>query len=208
MPIAESFTKYGLFAVKDFLDRRLCAALRAEIKAAESVPNAALKGAVLPGGEDRPLYDAEARRTTMFVLSSPAALRVRQKLRDLAPLVAEHFKVELQDTQTVKFAVYKVGDFFSAHVDTVERPNVPEEIKERKVSVVIFLNDESAAPTGDEYGGGQLTFYNLAGDSVFGNFGLPVTGVAGSLIAFSPKITHEVTPVTAGERYVVITWYK
>ncbi len=44
-------------------------------------------------------------------------------------------------------------------------------------------------------------------NSVFGNFGLPLAGEPGLFIAFPPTLVHEVTPVTAGARYVLVSWY-
>jgi predicted 2-oxoglutarate/Fe(II)-dependent dioxygenase YbiX len=40
-----------------------------------------------------------------------------------------------------------------------------------------------------------------------GSIGLPVTGEAGSLIAFPSDMVHEVTPVSRGERYTVVSWF-
>lgn len=207
MPTAEFFTQYGLFAVKEFFDREFCAQICAEIEAESSVPGAALKGAVLKQEADSPLPDEEIRRTSLFILSSPVAVRVREKLFELMPRVAEHFALELTGCQTVKFAVYRAGDYFKPHVDVVDYENATREIKERKVSVVIFLNRETAEAQEGTYCGGQLTFYGLMNNSVFADFGLPLAPEPGLFVAFSPRLLHEVTPVTSGQRYVVLTWY-
>ena len=208
MPSSEFFAQYGLLAVRDIFDRDFCSRICSEIQAESNVPGAALRGAVLKPNADNTLLDEEIRRTSMFILSSPNAVRVREKLIELMPQAANHFGVELSGCQAVKFAVYRVGDYFKTHADTVEWENAPQEIKERKVSVVIFLNQETTVPQENSYCGGQLTFHGLMKDSVFGNLGLPLSSKPGLFIAFSPKIQHEVTPITNGERYVIITWYK
>ena len=208
MPSSEFFAQYGLLAVKDIFDRDFCSRICSEIQAESHIPGAALRGAVLKHGTKDRVVDEEIRRTKMFILASPNAARVREKLIELMPQVAKHFSIELSGCQTVKFAVYRTGDFFKLHVDTVDSENVSQEVKERKVSVVIFLNQETTVPQENSYCGGQLTFHGLMKDSVFGNLGLPLSSKPGLFIAFSPKIQHEVTPITNGERYVIITWYK
>jgi predicted 2-oxoglutarate/Fe(II)-dependent dioxygenase YbiX len=39
------------------------------------------------------------------------------------------------------------------------------------------------------------------------NVGLPLAGEAGLLIAFPSHLVHSVSPVTAGERYTLVTWF-
>jgi len=81
---------------------------------------------------------------------------------------------------------------------------LPQE--DRKVSVSIFLNQESATPESGEYGGGSLVFSNYRHEPEAQEFRLG--GEAGMLVAFRSETTHEVKPVTHGERYAIVTWYK
>ena len=71
----------------------------------------------------------------------------------------------------------------------------------------MFLNSDSPGePAG--YSGGSLTFYGLMDDNASGeSVGLPLAGETGLLIAFPSHLVHSVSPVTAGERYTVVSWF-
>ena len=77
----------------------------------------------------------------------------------------------------------------------------------RQVSIVIFLNDEDEVPAENTYSGGKLTFYGLVENEVFADFGFPVRGEAGKMVAFRSTVMHEVTEVTRGKRYVINTGF-
>ena len=68
----------------------------------------------------------------------------------------------------------------------------------------------STARPGDPagYAGVTLTFFGLMDDDASEeSVGLPLAGEPGLLVAFPPSLIHSVTPVTAGERYTVVTWF-
>jgi predicted 2-oxoglutarate/Fe(II)-dependent dioxygenase YbiX len=71
----------------------------------------------------------------------------------------------------------------------------------------VFLNGSDAGePAG--YSGGSLTFYGLMDDGAGGeSVGLPLAGELGLLVAFPSDLLHSVSPVTAGERYTLVTWF-
>ena len=73
--------------------------------------------------------------------------------------------------------------------------------EKRLISTVIFLSRESKEPEADAHCGGSLVFSNL--DGKFHMLGEP-----GTLVAFRSETTHEVTPVTHGERYSIASWYR
>ena len=104
--------------------------------------------------------------------------------------------------------IYREGDFFLPHEDSGHEPDDVEEVKERQVSAVLFLNAESEVPGPDIYGGGSLSFYGLIDDPRMKGRGIPLIGEPGLLVAFRPELVHEVTPVTHGERYTVVTWFR
>jgi SM-20-related protein len=66
---------------------------------------------------------------------------------------------------------------------------------------VVFLNDYSAEPDANCYGGGLLNFYD--DETAFG-----LRGETGLMVAFAAETTHEVSPVTDGERFTLITWFR
>jgi SM-20-related protein len=81
-------------------------------------------------------------------------------------------------------------------------------VKQRRVSVVVFLNDASGEPAPDSYGGGELTFYGLLGDGPSGSpIGVPLDGKGGELVAFRSGLLHGVGAVTHGERYTIVSWF-
>ena len=59
----------------------------------------------------------------------------------------------------------------------------------------------SAEPQADSYTGGTLNFYDQTKE-----FGLE--GETGLLVAFTSDTFHEVIPVTSGERFTIITWFR
>jgi SM-20-related protein len=75
------------------------------------------------------------------------------------------------------------------------------------VSAVIFLSQESAAPAPGIYYGGSLVFSGPLVDPSYRETRL-VAGETGTLVAFRSATTHEVTPVTNGERHSIVCWYR
>ena len=101
--------------------------------------------------------------------------------------------------------MYRPGGFYRPHRDVWTHADAPENMKRRKISVVIFLNGESASE--EDYTGGKLAFFGLLQDPSFQECGLPLTGEAGLLIAFRSDLLHEVTPVMSGTRHTVVSWF-
>ena len=120
--------------------------------------------------------------------------------------IGEHFGVRLSECEEPQFLRYKIGDFFVAHQDG-NTGLLRLDTEQRRVSTVIFLNRESDAPGPDVYCGGSLIFTNLravkAEDAKF-----RVVADPGTLIAFRSETTHEVTPLTHGERHSIVSWYR
>ena len=72
---------------------------------------------------------------------------------------------------------------------------------------MVFLNGDTPEDQAG-YSGGSLIFYGLMDDDASAeSVGLPLAGEAGLLVAFPPHVIHSVSPVTAGERYTVVTWF-
>jgi hypothetical protein len=77
-----------------------------------------------------------------------------------------------------------------------------------RISAVVFLNTTSPDPAPDTYGGGALTFYGLLDDPRAQSVGLPLDATEGLLMTFPAEIVHSVAPVTHGERYTAVSWYR
>lgn len=185
MERANTFRGLGLFVQPDALDREVCAALRAEMAAAEP-----LRAMVVRHGVAK--IDDSVRRCRDLVVSEAARARVDALLAEVRPRAAEHFGRVVTRTERPHFLEYAEGDFFSSHVD--DKPSSPE----RKISVVVFL--------GDEYTAGDLVLFGLFPE-VDKDLGVPFRGEPGTLLAFPSDLPHEVTKVTAGRRFTVVSWY-
>ena len=125
---------------------------------------------------------------------------VTTRLWECKDEVAKHFAVTLSQCEDPQFLRYRERDFFVAHQDgNTGMLNLDTE--QRLISTVIFLSRQSEQPETDAYSGGSLVFSSLT-DKV------NVPSEPGMLIAFRSETTHEVTPVTHGERYSIASWYR
>jgi predicted 2-oxoglutarate/Fe(II)-dependent dioxygenase YbiX len=118
--------------------------------------------------------------------------------------IQEHFGVELTGCELPQFLRYEEGDFFVAHQDG-NTPLVYDDTRFRKVSAVIFLSTPSEEVEPETYGGGALVFHGPFSEP---DLRVPVRPAPGTLIAFRSETTHEVVPVTHGERYTVVSWFR
>jgi predicted 2-oxoglutarate/Fe(II)-dependent dioxygenase YbiX len=132
---------------------------------------------------------------------------IYQRLLSLMPEISVHYEINLSNFQPPKYSIYQTGDFYKVHVDADVREDSIDFLKARKVSVIVFLNEESPIEKEGSYCGGNLTFHGLIENEVFGKFGFPLQSEPGMLITFLPDLLHEVTPVTAGKRFAITTWY-
>jgi len=200
MPQAGFFTAFGLFAAREFFDAALCARLRSEMRSATGGP-----GRVWVG--DRYVEDPNLRRTTVVEVSPGVSSLVEARLLALKPSLEEHFQTALGACQPLQFLRYRTGDYYRRHPDRDATPGAARTPKDRKVSVVVFLNRQSPQPEDGCYCGGALVFYGLAANPALKHHGIPLAGEEGALIAFRPEIVHEVTPVEEGERFTIGTWF-
>ncbi|HEX5966676.1 MAG TPA: 2OG-Fe(II) oxygenase [Pyrinomonadaceae bacterium] len=119
--------------------------------------------------------------------------------------VAQHFGVKLSEYEDPQFLRYQVGDFFVAHQDG-NTGMLQLDTDLRLVSTVIFLSRESETASEQVHCGGSLMFTNFRAAPERAKF--HVRAEPGMMIAFRSETTHEVTPVTHGERYSIVSWYR
>lgn len=203
MPDAEFFEQFGLYAVKNFLDRDFCLHLCDEMGGAPFRQGTFVN----PHTGDELLNEEVKKRSEVTKLAKRFNETVSEKLISLEPTLEEHYGVELDGIQPPKYSIYKTGDFYRTHTDADHKESAQDFLKERKVSSIIFLNEESPTEKEGSYCGGNLTFYGLMENEAFGKFGLPLVSEPGMLITFLPTTLHEVTPVTAGVRYTIASWF-
>ena len=203
MPSAEFFKQFGLIAFRNFLERDFCDEIREEIRGS-SMAKGTFRN--LRSGKD--VLDEEVKkRRESSQLSLNAAKNIIGKLTEIIPTIEKQYDLQLKGVQPPKFCLYQTGDFYGAHLDGGEHEQISRDAKKRKVSAIMFLNEESREPEEGSYCGGNLTFYGLNDNKAFAKFGLPLVGEQGMLITFPPTLVHEVTEVTSGERYSIATWF-
>jgi SM-20-related protein len=196
------FSPSNLLVVRDFFPAETCARIIGEMRAARGGPATVYRpGATSP-------VDESLRRTTRLMLSDETVAFVRQKLLERKAEVERYFGVTLGGCEDPQFLRYAPGDFFVAHQDGNSRVLEFDHLRVRKVSVVIFLNSQRDAPAPDSYGGGSLVFFDPGVGPDRKELGLSLRGERGTLAAFRAETTHEVTPVTHGERHTVVCWYR
>ena len=197
---SDSHAYFGLFSKKNFPGSEDCERIRLEMDSSGGNPATIIK-------RENRLLDESVRRTMTKEVSEETRSHLRGKLSGISDELGAYFGVELSDMQGPQFLCYRVGDFFLRHTDKGMYTESPREIKDRQVSAVVFLKDETDEPGNDTYTGGSFIIYGILKDPRFELRGFKVTGTAGTLIAFRSEMYHEVTPVTGGTRLTIVSWF-
>jgi SM-20-related protein len=185
-----------LVQIDDFLDAAACESLRAELQQAT--------GAAATVSGHTEAVQLLVRRTTRAAMPPAVRHRVTELLRARKETLERHFGITLATCEEPQFLRYGPGDFFVAHQDG-NTPLLYDDSRFRRISAIVFLSASSPEPLPDTYGGGVLTFH----DPIFGSpRRLPLTPPPGTFIAFRAETTHEVTPVTHGERFTIVSWFR
>lgn len=182
-----------MLEIPDFLDAPTRDHLRTEL---ERAGNAA---ATVLGYQPDAAVDLRVRKTSRLSLAAETVERVRRLVMNRKQELEDHFCVTLTGCEAPQFLRYETGDYFVPHQDG-NTPLIRDDTRFRKVSIVIFMSAFASDPEPDTYGGGALVLY---GPSMQGDDRLPLNPAPGTLVAFRSETTHEVTPVTHGERYTI-----
>lgn len=201
MPDADFFERLGLFVRRGFFDAATCAELRDAVRAASATP------ATIYDGTERRKAEPGVRQTMRARVAPEVLSSVTSRIVTVKSDLERHFRLSLVTCQEPQFLTYRVGDFFSRHADAGDDPDEPAGIRVRRVSVVVFLSSESTDGRTNSHGGGSLTFYDLLPDAGLAGRGLALAAEEGLLVAFRPETVHRVSPVTAGERHSIVTWF-
>jgi SM-20-related protein len=199
----EHYIDQKLFVRPNFLSTELCEAICEEMRTTSHRE----AGTVLDG--EQAILDERTRRAKHVTVALNIHQAIRSRLHAIAPDVAEHFGFALTGLRELHFLAYNEGDFFAFHRDSADAPTDPTRVKERKVSVVIFLNAKSVSPGAGSYGGGTLEFYahDFVAEPRYEQAKIPFTGTPVTLVAFDSFVRHQVEPVTHGQRFTVVTWF-
>ncbi|HEY5884735.1 MAG TPA: 2OG-Fe(II) oxygenase [Pyrinomonadaceae bacterium] len=189
---------FPLYLIRDFLEIEMCREVTKTLAASPS--NAATVYGLGQSGSI-----AETTRRTSRVIPPPEIVEAMEdRLAARQQEISAHYSIALEGHEEPQFLRYRTGDFFVAHQDGNTGLMQSKTEQWRKISVVIFLNQHSENVKDGTYGGGDLVFSEWR-RRPHGQFHFH--GEPGTLIAFPSETTHEVIPVTHGERYSIASWY-
>jgi SM-20-related protein len=182
VPGLEFLRALKFLVIEDFLDpdgcRDLCAAMRGS-------PSVGARTGVVA------TLDERQRRSRAVSVSPEVRQATVERLDGIRGRASAHFGEALSTLEAPQFLLYRPGDFFIKHMDRDRDGG-----NERKVSLIAFLNSE--------FTGGELTFLGgVEGRSLR----VTVPPTAGLLLLFRSDWIHQVEPVTAGERYSLVSWF-
>jgi len=187
---------FDLHLVKGFFDAGTCLELITELRRSPGGP------AVTYGEGGPGLVNERVRKVERLVPARETVEHVTASLIDYRQKIGVYFGISLSGCEEPQFLRYRVGDFFVAHQDGNTGLLRLDTNQSRRISVSIFLNRQSETPETDCYCGGSIVFSDWRAGR---EFRLP--GETGTLVAFRAETTHEVIPVTHGERYSIVSWY-
>lgn len=180
-------------ATFDVFSQAECDAIVGELQ------RAAQNAATVYGVASQGKIEEQMRRTKQLVPSEGTREIVQRKLAALREPLAERFAIPLETFEEPQFLRYETGDYFVMHQDG-NTPLTRDDSRHRHVSAIIFLSDAAR-----DHAGGDLVF-QAGYEQRFARTVAP--SERGTLVAFRSEQSHEVTAVTRGERYTVVTWYR
>lgn len=190
---------FKLYLIKDFFDAHTCSEIIAELSDAE------VHTATVYGKADGASIDEHTRKAALLTPAPDLVDQVKRRLLESREEINSHYGLQLKSCEEPQFLRYREGDFFVAHQDGNTGMLQSEREQRRKISVVVFLNQQSETPESGCYGGGDLVFTEWRRGRNRGQFHF--SAQPGTLVAFPSETTHEVIPVTHGERYSIASWY-
>jgi SM-20-related protein len=200
MSSADLFARFGILIRHGFLAEDLCQRVIAGIRSGRA------NQATVGNDHGDYVVDESSRRVSQIEVNEETRVLVEPSLRALKSVLEEHFHIALSHYQRPCFLYYGIGDHYVPHTDS-RHDNVDSLSREREVSVVVFLNQQSEHKADGCYGGGDLAFFGLLTAPGMEARGLPLAAEKGLLVAFRSDLVHQVTPVTHGERFTIVTWY-
>jgi len=195
-----SAAHFNLFVLRNFLDAQVCLELIQELRSSPTT-----QAPVYIEGSDKLVHE-DIRRTTSLHPSDQTFSALHQRLFELKPVLEQHFGKPLSDCERPQFLRYERGDFFVRHQDGNTEQLEFDHLRIRKISLIVFLNNHAVQPEANCFCGGSLNFYEQSEPSPSGLFAL--FGETGLLVAFTAETMHEVAPVTSGDRFTAITWFR
>jgi SM-20-related protein len=193
---------FNLFTIPNFLDAQTCRELIAEARSAPTT-----RAPVYIQGSDELVHET-IRKTTSFHPGQATVSHIHQRLLQQKSALEAHFARPLTDCEPPQFLRYEPGDFFVRHQDGNTEQLEFDHLRVRRISLIVFLNDHAVEPQENCYAGGALNLYDEKDTSPDGAKPFPLLGQTGLLVAFTADTIHEVAPVTSGERFTIISWFR
>jgi predicted 2-oxoglutarate/Fe(II)-dependent dioxygenase YbiX len=185
-----------VYLAADFLDPATCRRVRAAMDRGTAEAAEVLR--------DGAAIDIQARRAAIIEID-PAALAVVEKRLDAASqAIADYFEISLETREGPGFLRYEPGGFYRRHRDV----GVDADWRgaaHRLISLILFLNSSSEIPGREDFSGGELLIFPQAVRRPARD--IRIVPRQGWLVAFHAAMLHEVQPVHAGTRDVVVDWY-
>lgn len=174
-----------IYSCPGFLDAATCRRIRGAMD--DGVADAAevLDGTVA--------LREDLRRASSIDVDPALVPEIEEALDRQREAVEAFFGLRLGRREGPGFIRYRAGDFYRAHRDRARVASWPDAIR-RRIALVAFLSGPG------ELEGGCLRIYEPT-------HAVDVHPDTGRLVAFPAECLHEVTPVRAGTRDVIVDWF-
>jgi len=190
---------FNLFLLREFLDAKTCQDLIEEVSSSPTT-----QAPVYIQGSDGVIHE-DVRKTSSLHPSEETITQLQHLLFAQKLALEAHFGISLTDCERPQFLRYQPGDFFVRHQDGNTETSEFDHLRIRRISLIAFLNGHWAEPKENCYSGGALNFYEKKEATAEA---FPLFGETGLLVAFRADTYHEVLPVTSGERFTIISWFR
>lgn len=150
--------------------------------------------------------DLNARRASSIEIDPAALDAVETRLDAARRAIAAWYNLSLVTGEGASFLRYHPGGFYRRHRDQAIVSGWPA-AAHRLISLVVFLNSSRSRAVAGEFSGGELLVFPESRDNPAIAEAIRVVPREGCLVAFPAALLHEVRPVRAGIRDVIVDWY-
>jgi predicted 2-oxoglutarate/Fe(II)-dependent dioxygenase YbiX len=179
------------------LPPEVCGAIRRAMDRGASDPAEVLEDAIE--------HQDHVRRTLSIEVDAATLQLVEDRLEALRAGLSSRFGLPLGPREGTGFLRYLPGGFYRPHRDRGDLPSWPGAAR-RQLAVVLFLNSAVDAGDADGFTGGTLRLFRDAPGAVPVE-PIEITPSAGTLVAFSATVLHEVTRVDGAIRDAAVDWF-
>lgn len=147
--------------------------------------------------------DITIRKATLIEPEPEILAAVESRLDAARARISTHLRISLGTREGCGFVRYDAAGFYGPHRDVAHDVEWRQGAR-RRVSVIVFLNSSCKCAADGDFTGGELMLYPDAGAT---SEEIRVVPTRGWLVAFHADMLHEVQPVRAGTRDVIVDWY-